>query len=189
MTELPVQRMLLRAIAVLEDLSLQYIIMGGFAVRNWGIPRPTYAADLAVAVSDEGLLGLLQALAKAGFDVPEEHEGGFQDTVGGLKKVKVTQFAVSTVWEIDLFLVRGAFLEGALNRRRRRTLEGRSVWVAAPEDLIVLKLMAFRRKDQLDIEEILKINPDLDRSYLQDWAERLGLARRLAAFLPDVRSS
>jgi predicted nucleotidyltransferase len=36
-------------------------------------------------------------------------------------------------------------------------MAGRKMWVMAPEDLILLKLLAFRKKDQADIEEMVKI--------------------------------
>lgn len=184
MTEIPIQRLLLEALAVVERLGIPYMIVGGFAVRSWGIPRPTYDGDLAVSVDDRRMQDLLAALEQAGFDVPEEHRKGFRDSVAGIEKVKVTRFSGGTVWDVDLFLVRGAFLETALGRRRSRTLDQRAVWVAAAEDVILLKLMAYRRKDQLDVEEIMKVSTALDATYLRDWAARLGVAGRLAEFLP-----
>jgi len=71
-------------------------------------------------------------------------------------------------------------------RRRKRRLEGREVHVMAPEDVILLKLLAHGRKDQLDVEEILKIQDGLDLSHLRSWATRLGVAERLEAFLGNV---
>ena len=53
----------------------------------------------------------------------------------------------------------------------------------APEDVILLKLIAYRRKDQLDVEEIVKVTPDLDKAYLRSWAARLDVSGRLAEFL------
>ncbi len=184
MTDLPIQRLLLEAIAVVDRLGIPYMIMGGFAVRLWAIPRPTYDADLAVDATDEQLARLLGALAEAGFDVPEEHRKDFRDVVGGMQKVKVTRFAGGSVWEVDLFVVQEGLLHSALGRRRFCRLEDRPVAVMAPEDVILLKLSADRRKDRLDVEEILKVTSDLDRPYLLDWSSRLGLRERLAEFLP-----
>jgi hypothetical protein len=55
LTELPVQALLLEAIEILDRLHVDSMIMGGFAVRSWGVPRPTYDADLAVAAEGEAL--------------------------------------------------------------------------------------------------------------------------------------
>ena len=53
----------------------------------------------------------------------------------------------------------------------------------APEDIILLKLIAYRRKDQADVEEIFAVCKDLDFSYLREWAAKLSLEDRLAEFL------
>lgn len=183
MTELPIQRLLLEAVDVVEGLKFPYMIMGGFAVRTWGVPRPTYDADLAVEAADDELPRLTEGFGRAGFDVPQEHQKGFTDVVSGMKKFKVTRFEGRTVWEVDVFLVRTPLLESALARRRTASFAGRQVSVMAPEDLILLKLIAFRRKDQFDVEEILKIARDLDHGYLKAWAKKLDLVERLESFL------
>jgi hypothetical protein len=42
----------LRDIAnALERLGLKYAVIGGIAVRAYGIPRPTYDVDFTVAIS------------------------------------------------------------------------------------------------------------------------------------------
>ena len=186
MSELPVQRFLLQVIAVLERLHVPYMIVGGFAVRTWGIPRPTYDADLAIAASEEALTELLRILEEEGFDVPEEHKKGWRDSVAGMGKVKVARFEGTTLWDVDLFLVRGAFLESALARRRAVRFCGREAWFVAPEDLVLLKLIANRRKDQLDVEEILRISVSLDLAYLKEWARRMGISERLEGFLESA---
>lgn len=177
------QALLLEVIGVLDRLQVDSMIMGGFAVRSWGVPRPTYDADLAVAAEGEALARVLAALGAAGFEVPPEHEGHFVDRVGAMEKVKVTRFAAGSVWEVDLFVAKGAFFESAMARRRGRQVEGREVYVMAPEDVILLKLLANRRKDRLDVEEILKIQADLDLSHLRSWAKRLGVLARLEGFV------
>lgn len=185
MSELPAQRFLLEVIAVLERLQIPYMIMGGFAVRTWGIPRPTYDADVAVAADDAQLARLLDALQRESFEVSEEYRRGWVDSVAGMGKVKVTRFEGITVWDVDIFLVRGAFLETALARRKAARFSGRLAWFLAPEDLILLKLIAHRRKDQLDVEEILKVTRDLDLEHLRQWGQKLGIAARLEEFLRE----
>ena len=54
----------------------------------------------------------------------------------------------------------------------------------APEDLILLKLIASRRKDLADIEEIVTICQSLDMPYLRQWASKLGITDRLVQFFP-----
>jgi len=184
LTDLPVQHLLLEAVRAIESVGIQYAIMGGVAARAWGLPRPTYDADIAVLVDGPALAGLLEALDDAGFDVPAEHRGGLLDTIGTFHKAKVTQFADGHVWSTDLFLVEGPFLRSALDRARVARIGGRDVRVMAPEDIILLKLIAARRKDLADIEEILLACASIDVGYLRSWASALRVADRLAEFLP-----
>lgn len=183
MTELPIQALLLEVVAILDEAGVPYGIMGGFAVRTWGIPRPTYDADLAITADAATLADLLERLREADFDVPLEYAAGFTDVVAGMQKVKVTRFVDRSVWDVDLFLANAPLLESAMGRRRRVTLAGQPVDVLAPEDIILLKLVAHRRKDQLDVEEILRITTDLDHSYLATWAATLRVSDRLREFL------
>ena len=185
MTELPIQRILLDGIATIERLNIPYAVMGGFAARAWGLPRPTYDADIAVRVDAEGMQRLLGALEAAGFDIPPEHRNGFLDSVGPLEKARVTRFVGEHVWTTDLFVVRSAFLESALARARHAWIGPARVRVMAPEDIILLKLIAHRRKDLADVEEIVALCPGLDMAYLNTWARGLEVEDRLGEFFPD----
>lgn len=183
--QVPIQQVLLETIAVIERLGVPYAVMGGFAARAWGLPRPTFDVDIAVAVDADGLQHLFDALEDAGFDVPSEHRTGFLDLVGGFEKAKVNRLLDRHIWHTDLFVVQDAFLRSALSRARTTTIGRKKLRVMAPEDIILLKLIAHRRKDLADIEEIFSICADLDRTYLRQWAEKLQLTDRLAAFLPN----
>jgi hypothetical protein len=60
----------------------------------------------------------------------------------------------------------------AIERARVEALApGRVVRVVAPEDVIVLKLIAGRAQDLADIEAILAAKVALDEGYLERWAE------------------
>ena len=50
-----------------------------------------------------------------------------------------------------------------------------AVRIAAPEDVIVLKLIAGRAQDVADIEAILAAKPSLDEAYLEEWVEFWGV--------------
>jgi hypothetical protein len=59
-------------------------------------------------------------------------------------------------------------------------MRGKQVPVATPEDLILLKLSAYRLIDQADAVELMRIHSQtLDQAYLESWADRLALAPRL----------
>jgi len=185
-TQLPIEGILLQTVRIIERLGIPYAVMGGFAARAWGLPRPTFDADIAVAVDDDSLRKLFDALAGEGYDIPPEHRTGFLDTVGAFQKAKVNLFYDRHVWHTDLFIVRSEFMHSALNRAQNAMIGQHSVRVMSPEDMIILKLIASRRKDLADIEDIIAISSTLDLQYLKGWAAKLGLAKRLAEFLPKA---
>jgi hypothetical protein len=62
----PVFRVLERTLDVFTQERVDCAVMGGFAVRHWGLPRPTYDVDFAVALEGEALVRLMKAFDAAG---------------------------------------------------------------------------------------------------------------------------
>ena len=69
-----------------EQMGLRYAVMGGIAVRAFGIPRPTYDLDFTLAIDRTRLADLYQAVARLGYTVPEPYLQGWVDQVKGLPK-------------------------------------------------------------------------------------------------------
>ena len=130
----------------------------------------------------------LGALEYAGFDVPEEHRKGFQDTSGRHEEGAGRRRALLNRIEVDIFIVTTPFQEASFARRTKAELMGRTVTVFTPEDVILYKLIARRPKDLSAIQNILLTNPSLDRAYLADWAKKLGVEERLAESLADAEA-
>lgn len=65
MTPLPIHVVFGEALDLLESSGLPFAIMGGFAVRALGLPRPTYDGDVVVdADADRSLLLDIEELLK-----------------------------------------------------------------------------------------------------------------------------
>lgn len=66
----------------------------------------------------------------------------------------------------------------AFSRRRKITQNGKDFWVIAIEDLIIAKLLwiqeLFSERQANDIHHLLR-NPEIDKSYLLDWCEKMHL--------------
>jgi hypothetical protein len=59
--------------------------------------------------------------------------------------------------------------------------------IASPEDLIILKLIANRRQDLLDVESILRrCLWTLDQKYFREWLEFWELGERLQKEFPEA---
>ncbi len=173
--------------SLFERLQASYVLMGGFAVRVYGIPRPTYDVDFTIAIARERLPELYRAISESGYTVPEPYESGWVDQIAGMPLVKARLFFEGSTIDIDIFLAESAFQDQLLARRKRQQLDDMPVWLVSPEDLILLKLIASRPRDLVDIDDVLFIQGSLDEDYMRRWAERLhvlaeledALARRL----------
>jgi hypothetical protein len=70
---------------ILDERNLEYALMGGFAVRTYGIPRPTYDVDFTIGMPREELESFYQALEESGYTVPEQYRAGWVDQIAGCR--------------------------------------------------------------------------------------------------------
>jgi hypothetical protein len=137
-------------VSLFERLEAPYVLMGGFAVRVYGIPRPTYDVDFTIAITRQRLPELYRAISESGYTVPEPDESGWVDQVAGMPLVKSRLFFEGSTIDIDIFLAESAFQDELLARRKRQQVDDLPVWLVSPEDLILLKLIASRPRDLVD---------------------------------------
>ncbi|HUI25258.1 MAG TPA: nucleotidyltransferase family protein [Candidatus Kryptonia bacterium] len=154
-----------RAIAdALERHGLPYAIGGAIALGFYAVPRATVDVDVNIFVPPaDQLRRALTALADAGFDADEDEphvqaransEGQFRGSVRGLR--------------VDVFVPAFSHYAQLASRRRQVTLMGSPLWILSPEDLVVLKMMFFRRKDLADVEAVLRDQgASLDRKFVR----------------------
>lgn len=156
---------LLERIALgLERRQIPYMIIGGQAVLIYGEPRLTRDIDVTLGVGPEHLAELLafaQACAwRVLVDAPEEF-------------VRTTMVLPCADPEsgirIDFIFSHSAYEQQAMQRVRRVVIGKASVRFAAPEDVIVHKIIAGRGRDLEDIRSILLKNPVIDRAYIRHW--------------------
>lgn len=171
--------------AVMFDrLGIDYAVMGGLAVRVYGIPRPTHDVDITAAVDRRRLPEVYARVEELGYSIPESYASGWIDHVAEMPLVKFRLYMEEGYGvDIDVFLAESKFQQEILARRRPTMLEGATIWLVSPEDLILLKLLANRPRDIADIGDILFMQGQLDQGYLRIWAERLGVLERLESVL------
>jgi len=166
-----------------EKLGIDYAMIGGFAVRVYALPRPTWDFDFVARIPEGKLSQLIQLAEQEGYQVDEVFKSGWKDQVQQMPTVKFKLFIETGKVDVDIFFSDTAFLEHLLQRRTKANAEGLDAYVISVEDLILMKLLANRRKDQADIEDILLIQGRLNEPYLRQWAERLNILPRLEEML------
>ena len=168
-----------RVARVLVDARVPYAFIGGVALGAWAVPRQTFDLDLAIASSTAGLPTLLLAFERAGFVVEASFRKGFADRIAGMEKVHVHLPYGRALLAVDLFLATTPFLQSVLERRKTIDLGAGPLQVCSAADLVLLKLVADRPKDRLDIENVLAVQGVPEREYLERWAGELGVRARL----------
>ncbi|MFB2983641.1 hypothetical protein [Microseira sp. BLCC-F43] len=128
----------------------------------------------------DNIYQLVEALETAGFYCPP---GAVEDIQEGRGRVlSVTHMTL--VLNADIVLNSNTeFDRSKMARRRLEALDSAGVeqfWIASPEDVILAKLLwrqqSQSQKQWTDVLGILKVQAEhLERGYLTEWAEQLGL--------------
>jgi len=179
-------------VAILNSQSVPYALMGGIAVRAYGVPRPTYDIDATIMIERGLLPQLFAARRDANYVIPEPYEKGWVDDIKGLSLLKLRRYIQDESIDVDLFLAESEFQRSVMARRMREVMDGATYWFASAEDLVLLKLIAGRPRDLGDVTDVLFMQGRLDVEYMQRWAARLNvpseLERSFSEF-PDIYGS
>lgn len=174
-----VEQALLDFIRIFDAQKIPYAVMGGLAVRAYGVPRPTYDVDVTISVDTDRLPALYQEVKAAGYTVPEAYLSGWVDRIAEMPLVKFRIYRPDRSVDVDVFLAETAFQREIMSRRKESELDVGAAWLVTPEDLILLKLIAGRPRDLGDVQDVLFMQGELDEPYMHRWAEELGVAAAL----------
>lgn len=176
-----VEETLFEIVAVLDAERITYAVMGGLAVRVYTIPRATQDVDVTIDIAMDRLEYLRDRLYDAGCSIPHAYDSGWLDRVAGMPLFKVARHVESGDVDIDIFVAESYFQDSILTRRVQVEMSGKPVWLVSPEDLVLLKITADRPRDRIDVQDLFFALGDLDDAYLDQWADKLGIADKLAA--------
>lgn len=155
------ERALLDAVQLLEDLNAQYMLIGGLANAIWGEPRATLDVDISVAVPEAEIPKVAARIGEA-FTVLVPEPAAF------VQETRVLPLESASGVRVDLIFALIPFELEALDRARGVAIAGRMVRVVTPEDLILMKIISDRPRDVLDAEGVVRRHrASLDRTYLE----------------------
>jgi predicted nucleotidyltransferase len=137
-----------RLVQVLNERQVSYALIGGLAVAFHGPIRATRDIDLLVSIPQLELPAVLDALAAGGFTLDPA------EAIRVWNRDHLLDFASGSVRVDWLKPVLPAFAH-ILARARWEQIGERRIRVADAEGLLLLKLIAFRPRDQEDIKGIL----------------------------------
>ena len=149
----------------LSDEHVQYVLVGGLAVQLHGFLRSTFDIDLVLAMDDGNLSRFIEVVRKYGLvpviPVPIDalRDAGliqqWHREKGMLAfALREPQIGGSVV---DVLVRSEVPFEKLMADAVAGELFGRKVWIASIDDLLLMKRVANRPKDQLDIAALEKI--------------------------------
>lgn len=158
------RRALAESAAAMDHHKVTYALIGGLATSYRSQPRFTKDVDFLVNAPQLVLAPLLEDLHGRGFEL---------DTLAAIgdwtqhHMVVLSYHGVRIDWLKPLI---PAYLH-VLDRATEETWLGQPIRIASAEGLILLKLLAFRVQDQVDIENLVAANRDaLDLDWIKaEW--------------------
>ncbi len=156
---------LLEAIGLgLDERQIPYMIIGGQAVLIYGEPRLTRDIDVTLGVGPERLADVTEFARASAWRVLVEAPQEFVQRTMVLPCIDV-----GSGIRIDFIFSHSPYERQAMDRVRRVPIGRAAVRFAAPEDVVVHKIIAGRPRDLDDVQSILLKNPQLDREYIRRW--------------------
>lgn len=165
----------------LAQAKLASALVGGHAVNAWLEPRFTADIDLTIEADPNAVRKVQRVLEQRGWMVEREYGANLPSGPDFIRFARGPNESV-----IELQVAKTDYQREVI-RRAVAGSAGFAVPVATIEDLIVLKLIAHRHKDRLDLLGLAAL-PKVDWSYVKRWAAEWDVTDRLTALLNEMRN-
>jgi hypothetical protein len=156
-----------KVIAIHEALlaaKVPHAIGGALALAYYATPRATIDIDLNVFIPAERWRQVIDAVSPLGI-------------ANDLDPKQLERDGQCRLWwgdnPVDLFFAYDPIHMEMRKQARRVPFAGTTIPILSPEHLAVCKAMFDRRKDWLDIEQMLIATDELDTAEIERWLERM----------------
>jgi hypothetical protein len=159
--------------SVLERHKIPYMLIGGQAVLLYGEPRLTRHIAIALGVNVDKMQSIISLAGELALKILPENIETFARQTMVLPVVHE-----ETGIRVDFIFSFSPYEQQAIAKARKVRILDQDVYFAAPEDVVIHKIVAGRPRDIEDVRGILLKMPDIDiayiRKWLQDFADALG---------------
>jgi hypothetical protein len=149
----------------LTDAKVPHALGGALALAYYADPRATIDIDVNVFVPTERWGEVVEALTEIGVSADR------------LDPSALERDGQCRLWwgdnAVDLFFAYDPIHDEMRRQSRRVPFGGATVSILSPEHLAICKAMCDRRKDWIDIEQMLIAGDDLDISEIEKWLVRM----------------
>jgi hypothetical protein len=149
----------------LTEARIPHALGGALALAYYADPRATIDIDINVFVPTERWREVVEALTEIGVSADR------------LDPSALERDGQCRLWwgdnAVDLFFAYDPIHEEMRGQSRRVPFGGITVSILSPEHLAVCKAMFDRRKDWIDIEQMLLAADELDLAKIEEWLVRM----------------
>lgn len=163
-------------IHLLEEVGIPYMVTGSLASTHYSRPRTTQDIDIVIAGTPANLKILVQNLPSA------EFYAALNDAIEAFRHESMFNVVdMRTGWKVDFIMLKSSpYNREAFQRRKRAVIQGVSMFVSSPEDVIISKLewakLGDSQRQIRDAAEVLHFqSDDLDRAYIERWIKERNL--------------
>jgi hypothetical protein len=170
----------MRVADAIEAAKGSYFVGGSLASSLQGEPRATNDIDMVLELP-LGRIGEFVALLGEDFEVDVDM---LRDALLHGRSCNI--FYLPVVMKVDFFALGASPYDEVEFARRRRVQvrsTGETLLIKSPEDTVLRKLLWYREgggvseRQWRDVTEVLRVSgAGMDRGYLQQWSQRLGIA-------------
>ena len=166
---------------LIEAFDDQGIIIGGVAASILGKPRLTADADAVILLAVDDIPRLIELAEREGLmpRLPDVEEFARRS------RVILLRHEESGI-NVDISLGLLPFEVEAVERSREYEAGSLHVRLPTPEDLIILKAVAHRPKDMLDIAAVIEMQDSLDTERIHFWVRQFADLLDLPELLTDL---
>jgi hypothetical protein len=175
-------------LTAIQKTGVPYMLVGSFSTNTYGIERSTRDLDVLVELGDQSILSVARHLPPG---IRIDPQLRFE-TVTMTRKFEAA--IEGTPFTVEFFLLSDDPHDRERFRRRvqARLLDGQTVSLPTPEDVIITKLrwalLAKRSKDRDDARDVIAVQDvggTLDWDYIHKWCDLHGTR----TLLDEVRAS
>jgi hypothetical protein len=149
----------------LDDAGIPHALGGALALAYYADPRATIDIDINVFLPTDRWPDVVAALKALGVDI------------GNLDPAALEKDGQCRLWwgdnAVDLFFSYSPIHAEMKKETRRVPFADVTVPILGPEHLAICKAMFDRRKDWLDIEQMLIATDELDTAKIESWLQRM----------------
>jgi Domain of unknown function (DUF1814). len=161
------------------DAGLRGAVIGGVAASLRGKPRLTKDIDAVVLEADAE--ELLRSGVQFGFEPRIADAAEFSRET----RVLLLRYAPGSI-DIDISLGALPFEDEVIDRSTWIEVAGVLVRVASAEDIVIMKAVARRARDIMDIENIIQANADLDVERIRRWVREFSSVLEMPEIYDDL---